>query len=431
METGVLSTGLEAIAVQQDKALGNALMAWVAKARAEYGTVRNEWSDATKVEFRDIIATHTGMLINIELLVNDNTVGAYFLHPYREHLLNGARSRVKQFGGVYADMYDWFTGVGSIDFKTGRVSGAFTTLVNNVFLCGGLVSPDSIMTVEEVVAAILHEIGHCFTSLSTIEYLVYTNYYLTDGIEAILAGDGRFETKVVDAAKVMAKYVTDDELMAVVLSGNATTADWTKVITMAVSAKRREQLGTAGMSERRDEQLADFYCVRQGYGRAMVTYAAKAFKFEKYDAIKTRDEFAKVQLMKTLVSGAFVGVSAVAGPVVLGIVVCLFLATIRTAGDLENVYYDRAKPRLVKIKNDMVFQLRQPGLTKSFRDTLVEDIKAIDVVIGKLNDYRTAAELVSNFSNPKYRSRYQRRHQEEQLENLLNNNLFVTALSRK
>lgn len=432
MEQETLGIGLEAIAVQQDKAFGKALDAWVEKARVEYRANNRNWSPEIYSEFNALMTKYTGMRITLEPVDKTDIINAGASFPTRGHLGNSERDMIGALGIVRAKGFDWFMGSGDINYQKGFVTGALSELFNCIRLCGGLFCTDSIMDVDEVTSIILHEVGHCFTSLSTIEYVILANHYLTDGIEAFLGGDERFKTKSIDAAEIMSKYITDKDLLASLKNGTAGVTEWTTAITMATAAKRREQFKSIGMGDRRDEQLADLYCIRQGYGRALVTGMAKAFKTDPDNtAFYTTGEFVAINVFSFLkwggmVAGAFLGNVASGGVFLALTTISMCLST-----NNEDMHYDRTKARFTKARNDLVYQLRMPGASDAFRKSVAEDIKAVDDVLVTLNDHRTLFDTCTSFINPKYRSRYQHRHQEEKLEALLNNSLFVTALSRK
>lgn len=431
MEQENLSTGLEAIAVQQDKAFGKAVDAWVEKARAEYRENNRNWSPSIYTDFAALVEKHTGMTVRLEPVDKSDVVNAGAGFATRAHWGNSERDAIGALGIIRARHFEWFTGSGLIDYQKGRVSGELSQLKHDILLCGGLFCTDSILDVDEVTAIILHEIGHCFTSLSTVEYVVLTNHYLTDGIESFLGGDQRFDTKAVDAAKLMAKYITDKDLLASLIDGTAGVTEWTTAITMATAAKRREQFKSIGMGDRRDEQLADLYCIRQGYGRADVTGMAKVFKLHGDTAFYTTAEFTAVNVFSFLKWSVWIVGAGMANMAAGGLILALTTVSMCLSTNNEDANYDRTKARFTKVRNDLVYQLRMPGTTPEFHASVVSDIKIVDDVLVTMHDNRTIFDACSNFINPKYRSRYQHRDQEEKLEALLNNNLFVTALSRK
>lgn len=428
MEREILSTGLEAIAVQQDRAFGKALEAWVLKAQQEYRRGNSSVIPTTLLEFSAIVKTHTNMTVRLRPLGQTSSTNAGAGYGSLSHLGSSERDFVRYQGFFDERGFEWFTGTGQIDFVKGRVSGGLADIEHQVGLGGGLFREDTYLSLEEVVSIILHELGHCFTSMSTIECLVMTNYYLTEGIDAMLGGESRFATKKVDALKIMGRYVTDPALLGRLADNSATRDDWSKAILLCVTGKRREQFRSVGMGDRRDEQLADLYTFRQGYARAFITGLAADHKYGGwYSKDFDKPGFMVVESLKVVTALGFVMMTSITAPVIIVVsLACLYLGT-----NNEDMHYDRMYARCMKAKNDLVFQLRQPDLDDEFRKSVISDIKIMDALLKTMHDNRSIFNLLSNFVNPKYRERYQLRAQEETLEALLNNNLFVTALSRK
>ena len=301
-----------------------------------------------------------------------------------------------------------------VDLKTGKVTGdlvddlKFTLLVSHQMLNG-----IGDFTVDEVTASILHEYGHIINSFMYLGDYIWLNYYLTEGIEVML---GRKKTKV-DVEIYNDKWLRDNvpksEYEAFTDERNEETAK--RVIISVVKKLPRHHLTNNEITaKRREEQAADMFATRLGYGRALASGLHKFDKFHEEPTLSSAHWFGEVAKL-------FVAV------LVLPIALIGIMVYDPVGGDAHTMdgRYDEPMQRLVKIRRDLVAQLERPGPLNT--QSLSDDIDAIDKLIKEYSTNGSVFDNIINFFRPGVRKMRQNTKVEDDLESLMNNDLFLQA----
>lgn len=313
----------------------------------------------------------------------------------------------------------------TIDLEKLRVTGFFSTIPFILHIPTRWLRSDFDLTIRELVAIILHEVGHVFFGLATIGEYVWLNYYLTDGAEILLGKKpNKYKVDILNL-DVLAKRLKDQETLGE-FNKHPTDVNARKVLLAGIRGVAREQFSSQlGLgSYKRNEQVADLFPVRLGYGRDLVTGLDKLNRTygvqQRY--YKDRGDFIKIEALKVsmwLVSLAI--------PPFWPVTITALLL-----GDNQHTdIYDNSTERIMKIRRDLIAQIRDRSISDTQKVILGEDIAAIDNILKGMNQYRTALETVFEFIFPTRRRGLQQLRQEERLERLLNNDLFLTAQRMK
>lgn len=301
-----------------------------------------------------------------------------------------------------------------VDLKTGHVSGDMAneltyTLIISHHLLNGLGG----FTVKENTASILHEYGHVINSFMYLGDYIWLNYYLTDGIEVML---GRKKSTVeveLYNDRWLKENVPKDEYENFTTNRSEESAK--RVILSVVKKLPRHHLTNNDITaKRREEQTADMFVTRLGYGRDL---ASALHRLDRH-----HEE-------PSLVGSFWVGeisklfVTVLALPYAL---MCL-LTYDPAGGDAWTIdgRYDNPMDRLVKIRRDLVAQLKRPGPLNT--QGLVDDIDAIDAMIKEYSTNSSMFDSIINFFRPSVRKMRQNTKVEDDLESLMNNDLFLQA----
>lgn len=176
---------------------------------------------------------------------------------------------------------------GAIDYKTGKVSGAYAEMPIKLYLgrpIGEIFSRKevqklNISVAEMVGGCIAHEMGHCFSACSVIDTSANDNFVIRGALAALGAANTKekritvirnasalleAEIESKDNVAAMAE-LEDDKVQEVLIYFNA-------LITRR-NSRRALSLGVAEMSS---EVLADMYAVRMGFDRG-ITATLKIF----------------------------------------------------------------------------------------------------------------------------------------------------------
>ena len=164
---------------------------------------------------------------------------------------------------------------GTIDLKTGRVSGVFSEIVSEIFLGDQLLSAE-FFTTEEVVAILLHEVGHLISYYAAFTSMVRTNFVL----QAVHTKD--FKEAPVTARIVMMKDIDrarDIELKDKEILAKSSEDILVSMIVKEEAIKTRSELGYDFYDQRCSEAVADQFCTVMGMGVPMASALVKMNKY--------------------------------------------------------------------------------------------------------------------------------------------------------
>lgn len=244
---------------------------------------------------------------------------------------------------------------GTIDLKTGRVSGIFSEIVSEIYL-GQKLLTGSTFTSEEVVAILLHEVGHLITYYAAFTAMVRTNFVL----QAVNAND--FKTAPVKAKILMMKAI--DQAQGVELKDKQILAQSQNEVLVSMivkeeAIKTRSELGYDFYDQRCSEAMADQFCTFMGMG---VPLASALVKLNKSTWTNTR----ATQVMSVILE--FFIVFSTSGS--------LILADILLGALMVNTY-DPTPERIERLKERMIRDLKVLDQSDAKRLTLVREIEQL------------------------------------------------------
>jgi uncharacterized protein YjfI (DUF2170 family) len=157
---------------------------------------------------------------------------------------------------------------GTVNLKKARVDGVYANLDHTVFLpLTDMLSER--FTDEEIVAVLLHEIGHIFVYYEYISRTVTTNTVLA-GIAKTMSSTTdpkEIETVLLSAKKVL--QLTDLDVKKLV---NNSRVDLVEMVVVSSAIEQaRSELGSDIYDMNSFEALADNFATRLGCGRELVT----------------------------------------------------------------------------------------------------------------------------------------------------------------
>lgn len=301
-----------------------------------------------------------------------------------------------------------------VDLKNAKLSGTlvddlkFTFVLSHQMLngLGGF-------TVRENTAALLHEIGHIFNTFMYMGDYVWLNYYLTDGIEVLL-GRKKASTDIeLYNERWLKENVPAEELERFENQHDEESAKRV-IISVAKKLPRHHLTNNEITAKRREEQTADMFVTRLGYSRDLASGLHRLNRYYEDPSLMGTfwcGEVAKLFLTVFALPFAIIGL----------------IAYDPAGGDAWTMdgRYDEPMQRLVKIRRDLVAQLKRPGPLK--KQDLVDDIDAIDVMIKEYSSHTSVFDGIINFFRPSVRKMRQNTTVEDDLESLMNNELFVHA----
>lgn len=413
---------LEFIAIGAKTQLPATIYGIVEKLREKAHKERRYPSDADVEVLAQAITKITG--INMMVFTQGITKGpGVLMATYNSH--SGISGRDKStHTGNHLKFLDKDINKGSIDLEKVRVDGFFKEIPFILLLPYGVWHHEAILTTEELTAIILHEIGHAFFTLATIGEFVWLNYFLTDGVEILLGKKpNKYKIELV-TDKYLASKVENKELYEK-YSKHPTEANARRLVLEACKEKMRDHLNpNMGYGAyKRDEQLADQFTARLGFGRANITALDKLSGQEKRwrrsRSKHTLVEIAKLTAITPLGLFTFV-VSAIFNLGLWG-----------SEPYVSEYDYDVLPERIVKTRRELIAQVKSNVLSPKEKEIILEDIKVIDGILDGMRRYKTLLESLRVVFIPTTRRKHQNLLAEQRLEELLHNDLFIHSESLK
>lgn len=292
------------------------------------------------------------------------------------------------------------------------------------------------LTIEETLAIILHEIGHSYDAYSNI----YKTYSTFTNFQNALKDLGRKNTDIKKAILLAYANATKDKS----LEKEYADKDYV-VATIGVLNKLIKQYGrdnTASSSVTK-ETNADTFATRFGFGRELASGLDKIYRksnlLSNFNIIsRPRSGLLLLDIVIEtfrIIFGLFLlpfGIMIAIVTTVLRGIISVFTNIFCELGIIED--YETDKRRLQNIRNQVVHIIMHNKKTsdKMFIDKLNNDIEYIDGLIKYHNNYSAMEAIVSivdaiSSLSKGYRDKKERQNLHFDLENLLYNDLQVSA----
>jgi hypothetical protein len=398
----------EVISVDVSRDLGKLVQGQVAKMRKSYeisGTV----SEDTLKGLSDIVKM-TGLNVEFISTPGDHPDAWMMTFQYWGHQ---GTTWSKYIPTEKITSKDGLKYVTKVDLKNLTAKGPMVDELKFKSNCSqAFFVPANGYTDEEITGIILHECGHAFNLFVTLGDYIFLNYALTDGIDVALGNKrNEYNLEVLDHTW-LEKNIPADQREEFV---NSPSPDKVRraILSTYKKAPRHYLFDNPTSAHKREEQMADLFATRLGYGRHVATGLHRMYKAYGFETDQ-RPTFLG-NLLRMAAALVFLPFTI------------LWLLTVSGDNDWNFAgRYDDPKERVLKIRMDLINQL------KTIKDrTLISPIQAdIDILDELLKEYHTGRNLydyMAELASPKLRREKRLLTHEENLEALLNNSLFVEA----
>lgn len=321
---------------------------------------------------------------------------------------------------------------GFIDTKKAKVGGIFSEYRNKLFLNFHILVMEYQLTTPEIVAILLHELGHAFYMCEFSDRLEATNQVLANVAKELIKKKETNLSYVYRELKSIDDTVTE-QAVEEIINGNRVIAGYKlfRVILNSVVS----QVSNAKYNETAFEQLSDHFASKFGYGRPLVVALDKMHSyFDMPEKSATYNTFnlllTNLQIIMTMM--AVIAAFIFTGPIA-GIFALIFITLLlRTAGeDFKDYTYDTLKIRYKRVRNNYIDVIKKLDLPKDELKTIVDQIYAVDRIINQtyipVSIYNKISNLV--FSNAKKADQSIR--EQQLLEDLAFNDLFLLSAEFK
>lgn len=347
-------------------------------------------------------------------------------HPFYEMWQNFASSK-DGLRALKGKDYD----IGNVNRKTGKITGVYAKIACPITFTKGLME-SSKFTDEEIAAVALHEIGHIYSLFETMWRTSATNLAIASAIEDC-AGvkDTNVRVKVIKGL-VEQGYVdssTNPEALAQLDDDSLPIA----VITAGFRKIGHDENAVC-YNRTAWEQSADQFAVRMGAGVHLASGLNKllpTLSEAKHLFVKNTLVLLFWRILFTLSSMSLISVGA--APMILYLLF-VDLVFLTGPGILEATHnpYDRYKDRISRIRREQIGKLK----TLDKDDPLAEEVLAQIDEIKKIEDeqsnlYSNAFVYLYAFVYNLFTGQLDKKAQQQAVEKLLNNELYVHAARLK
>lgn len=406
-----LNLGMEAIQVQSEMLFKELTLA--------FQRIRDEKAFKGKalkdIDVSGIVLKHTGIKLSFTVEDTDD-MNAYVHIPTVDKNNPLVYNYFKPYLGS-----DDFDGIiknkkmdqvlGWVDLAAGRLGGVYSEIEHKAVVLRGMFQ-SRLLTCEEIAAVMLHEIGHLFTYYEFLGHTLTTNVILHAATQQFFGSDDKIRKVRIVHETCKALKVDIDDVESLIECNDKEV--FQTVFVRQKIMHTRSSLGTPVYDLTATEVLADQYATRMGAGRHLAT------------GLDT--------IMRHYGGGSSYRTSA--GHViatVFNVVLFLFMSAITFGLFLLILFinpamktYDPPEARIRRIRNEMMVIIKSNKITKERKAEVMDDIKAIDLLLKRVDDKRGLIEMFYTSVLPSGRKQYQQLRFQVDLERLVNNDLFLT-----
>jgi hypothetical protein len=311
--------------------------------------------------------------------------------------------------------------IGTVDIKRGKVGGVFSDMQNILMLPPELAVSKK-YDAEEKAGGVIHELGHLFAFFEYITAALTTNYILS-----AISKQYDTVTSVKDREVLLTKIKSQQKLHDLDAAALAKSNDKKVVEVVVITSIAKElhsEIGSNVFDINGWELMADQYAARQGAARQVVTFLDKLYKGS--GSIKYRS--LPVYLFCEAVKVASLVVAPFSGG--LSLIVFAGLA-MRDSVELSDTLYGTLKTRFGRMRDQLVAELKEKGLSDERQQGLAQDIQVIDDLLKDFKERQQLLGYVLDFISPFQRQRISQEQLQRQLEQLAHNELFVRSAALK
>ena len=315
---------------------------------------------------------------------------------------------------------------GGVDFETGKVSGVFSKLTSEIWITKGAIEGygQIRLTSGEITGMIIHEIGHVITYFATLGQTFRTAFIL-DGFvrETMKVNEKEVRYKLIREFESETGVTISDKVRVAESENEGSIAT---VVLSDIIESSRSQYGTTLYDMRSWEALSDQYAARMGCAGELASALDKLYGI--YEPMYYRGTFKYLMVEIGKFLGVFLLITANA--LLLNIIGLVIIFVYLSASPHQREY-DNPHERLVKLRNELIAQLKDKNINKERSASLLADIEAINRALDNVKDRHSFFEKFWLVVSPYTRRQVKMGKEIQELEQLVNNEIFVEAAKLK
>lgn len=307
--------------------------------------------------------------------------------------------------------------VGSVNRANATVGGFFQKVPCTVGITYGMAKADD-FTNEEIVAALLHEVGHIFSYLETLAYTFSTCFTLFDTVKRLdKAKNTEEKVKIFKGVESATGVTISNQDMIAEASDNDTIAI---SIFSDIYEQTKSEFGASIYDMRSWESLSDQFSSRMGMTVPLATALDKIMRSSGDTSYSTKFQIWSGTIIRWVV---FV-LAAMINPV-LSIFIILELLVLLF--NPFKIVYDKPGERLERLRQEILQQMKTKNIPAEQRLVLSHNLETITALIKATDDKELYYEKVWLFFSSKSRDQKAKRVLLQDLQSVANNNLFAAA----
>ena len=316
---------------------------------------------------------------------------------------------------------------GFVDLKKVKLGGIFSEYENKVYINFKRLVKDYKLSPAEITAILLHELGHGFYICEYADRFESTNQVLANVVKEILSKKKEKNLTYIykEIKKINPDATTND--IDTLVNGNRIVAGlflYKTVIGATIS-----QTETGVYDRTSFEQLADNFSTRFGYGKNLISGLEKLYGPYWIEKNRFFRGFEFLIGVLSFIRSCYYSFSLLSlGPFGVLAIVAIFYFTLRLSGEKVKDYtYDDLKLRYQRIRNQYVAQIKELELSNKDIKGIIESVHYADAVINETYQYSSFLSLLSNFLLSSHRQARRDVMDQQLLEQLTHNDLFLQS----
>lgn len=317
---------------------------------------------------------------------------------------------------------------GSVNLHKATVDGIFSDYEHPLYLNFAKMMTLASLNSGEITAIILHELGHAFNACYYSDRTDRTNQVLASIHQRVMNRRGQDDLDYVYKELSKVTESVKKEEVDKLLNGSRVVAGltWFKVVVGMV----RSQMQNDRYNDTAYEELSDSFAGRFGYSRHLAIALDKLHQFGVEKSPGAMKLTYLIEFM-VIIAAAAACVATLINPVTFttgAIFAVMSLFWTYIAGeDFQDYTYDKLKDRYIRIRQDLIEQLKDRSLNQALVKNMLESIYALDSVIKETGVHRGLLNRFSNLIFSTNREALASIEAQKLLESLASNDLFVAA----
>ncbi len=397
-----------------------------------------EGNKELKDEFNQLVLKRLGLNV---YLITDTILAATMPNVYNPYNIVNQDELKDALTGEYNSimgsglLYNKQSGfkMGYIDNSKAKVSGWFSEQSVPVFLNFIDLVNSCQLTVSEITAVLLHELGHVYEGAALCARTVATNQTLAEASRrAIDMKPNERQEYIYQELKKLNKEIKKEDIEGVSSSNS---------VVLGVSMFRAILASVESLTDSRHdrttyESLSDSFATRFGYGEQIATgldklinRADRKISYVLLSVLKVyflyHDIIGIVRILSLLIS-----TNKIAFSTLLNLIQKIIAVVFITNSERENtrdMTYDLDKDRFIRVRNNLVGLLKNTSIDNKTRKATLEQIKTLDGIIDKSWNFRGIIGQLSIMISPVDRRTYKAIQAQQELEKMIANEIFVNA----